>query len=55
MEMTFLCQNFQRICLGLLGMNSSLTGDILEILSKFTKFPVAIVNGGGDKAFLYTT
>ena len=41
------CQNY----LQWLARNSSLIGDIAEVSSKFTKFPVAIVNGGGDKDF----
>ena len=35
-----------------LARNLSLTGDISEVLFKFTKFPVAIVSGGGSKAAL---
>ena len=30
--------------------NSSLIGDISEVFSKFTKFPVAFFSGGGSKA-----
>ena len=30
-------------------MSSSLIGDISEVFSKFTNFPVAIVSGGGSK------
>ena len=33
-----------------LARNSSLIGDISEVFSKFTKFLVTIVSGGGDKA-----
>ena len=33
----------------------SLTGDMSKVFSKFTKFPVAIVSRGGDKAFLHIT
>ena len=37
-------------------MNSSLTGDISEVFSKFTKFPVVILSGSVNKAhFLHTT
>ena len=34
-----------------LTRNSSLIGDISEVFSKFTKFPVAVVSRDGDKAF----
>ena len=36
-----------------LASNSSLIGDISEVFSKFAKFPVAIVSGGGGKASFY--
>ena len=41
------CQNY----LQYVARSSSLTGDIAEVFSKFTKFPVAFVNEGGDKDF----
>ena len=44
-------QNYLKFCLEELARNSSLIGDISEVFSKFTKFPVAIVTGVGDKAF----
>ena len=48
-------QYYQKFCFEQLARNSSLIGDISEVFSKFTKFPVAIVSGGGDKAFLHIT
>ena len=33
-----------------LARNLSLIGDISEVFPKFTKFPVANVSGGGNKA-----
>ena len=45
------CQNYQKFCFEQLAGNSSLIEDILEIFSKFNKFSMAIVSGGGDKAF----
>ena len=35
----------------LLARNSSLIGNISEVFSKFTKFPVDIVSEGGDNTF----
>ena len=35
-------------------MNSSLTGDISEVFSKFTKFPVVILSGSVNKARFFT-
>ena len=40
------CQNYQKFCFKYLVRNSSLIGDISEVFSIFTKFPVAIVSGG---------
>ena len=45
-------QSYQKFCFEYLARNSSLVGDISEVFSKFTKFPVAIASGGGDKAFI---
>ena len=45
------CQNYHKFCFEQLTRDSSLIGDILEVFSKFTKFLVVIVSGGGDKAF----
>ena len=42
------CQNYQKFCFKQLARNSSLIGNISEVFSKFTKFPVGIVNGGRD-------
>ena len=39
-----------KFCLEYIARNSSLIGDISEVFSKFTKFPVAIVSRGGSKA-----
>ena len=47
------CQNYQKFCFEQQAGNSSLIEGISEVFSKFTKFPVAIVSGGGDKAFLW--
>ena len=44
-----LYQNYQKFCFKKLARNPPLIGDISEVFSKFTKFPVAIVSGGGDK------
>ena len=35
-------------------MNSSLTGDISKVFSKFTKFPVVILSGSVNKAHFFT-
>ena len=47
------CQSCQKFCFEKLAKNSSLTGDISAVFSKFTKFPVAIVSWGGDKRLLH--
>ena len=39
-----------KFCFEQLDRSSSLIGDMSEVFSKFTKFPVAIVNGGRSKA-----
>ena len=39
-----------KFCLEYIARNSSLIGDISEVFSKFTKFPVAFFSGGGSKA-----
>ena len=40
----------EKFCFEYLARNLCLTGDISEVFSKFTKFPMAIVSGGGSKA-----
>ena len=42
------CQHSQKFCF---ATNSSLIGEISQVLSKFTKFPVLIVSGGKYEAF----
>ena len=49
------CQNCQKFRFEWLAKNSSLTGDISAVFSKFTKFPVAFVGWSGDKRFLHIT
>ena len=39
-----------KFCFEWLARNLSLIGDNSEVFSNFTKFPVAIVSGGGSKA-----
>ena len=47
----YFCQNYQKLRFKWLATNSSLIGTISEAFFKLTKFPVAIVSGGEDKAF----
>ena len=49
----YFCQNYQKLRFKWLATNSSLIGTISEAFFKLTKFPVAIVSGGEDKAFLH--
>ena len=40
-----------KFCLEYIARNSSLIGDISEVFSKFTKFPVVIVSRDEGRAF----
>ena len=47
------CPNYQKFCFEQLVRNSSLIGDISDIFSTYTKFPVSTVSRGGDKACFF--